>query len=108
LPVYSTDDDAGLEKTLIDACRRLTSTAVELTPGMGGLEMASLPRELGERDEKNEEGLMMAIDRDHRRRSISHSYQDITSDPDADVGLNKRIDHLSRYLNFMKFLTVKT
>jgi hypothetical protein len=92
---------------LIDACRRLTSTAVEMTPDMAGVDVTSHPREVPERDEKNGDGIAAHdADRDlrSRRRSISHSYQDFTSDPEADApssSLHKRMDQLSRYIELM-------
>jgi hypothetical protein len=91
-----------MERTLVDACRRLTSTAVELNPDIADIDMTPLPREYGEQGLESNGNCttVVATTKHHRihRRSNAHSYQDISVDQDSDVELHKRIDHLSRLL----------
>jgi len=98
---FSTDEEdrIGMERTFIEACKRLQSTAVELTPDMTGLEITSPPRDYLERAEKKVHEMRQEKDKGRRphRRSISHSYHEVTSEPEPDAqGLHRRIDQLGR------------
>jgi hypothetical protein len=109
--LYSTDEEEniGMERTLIDACRRLT--AVELAPDMADIDMTPISHEYGEmQDQKNgnianatttTSAVVEHTKKDHKphRRSITHSYQDISLETEGgpDLHLHKRIDHLSRF-----------
>ncbi|XP_035706356.1 potassium voltage-gated channel subfamily H member 6 isoform X3 [Folsomia candida] len=109
----STDEEEriGMERTLIDACRRLTSTnCVELAPDLADIDMTPLSRDFGEQQvETNGNNklttsvLVEQVKKDSsksHRRSITHSYPDadVSFDSDApiDIHLHRRIDHLSR------------
>lgn len=100
-----------MERTLIDACRRLTSTnCVELAPDLADIDMTPLSRDFGEQQvETNGNNklttsvLVEQVKKDSsksHRRSITHSYPDadVSFDSDApiDIHLHRRIDHLSR------------
>lgn len=110
-----------MERTLIDACRRLTSTtALELAPDLADIDMTPLSQYGDEKNGNNTIGsappnttsaLVEHIRKGrkgHTRSSITHSYQDISppeGDSDGpDSRLHKRMDHLSRFVLVKKFL----